>query len=71
MHSIGICLEGGLDEQGRFADTRTAPQEDRLIHLLARLKVQFPNALILGHRELNPDKACPCFDVGEYREMFE
>ena len=70
MHSIGICLEGGLDEQGRFADTRTAPQEDRLIHLLARLKVQFPNALILGHRELNPDKACPCFDAAkEYEKL--
>ena len=26
-HSIGICYEGGLDEQGQIADTRTEEQK--------------------------------------------
>ncbi len=69
-HSIGICLEGGYDAEGRPADTRTGGQELALISLLSKLKVRFPQALIVAHHELNPDKPCPCFDVGEYRELF-
>ena len=69
-HSIGICLEGGLDEHGQTADTRTGGQVIALMDLLSQLKEQFPHALIVGHHELNPDKECPCFDVGEYRELF-
>ena len=69
-HSIGICLEGGLNEQGKPADTRTGGQEIALINLLAQLKEQFPHALILGHNMLDPSKDCPCFDTSEYRELF-
>lgn len=69
-HSIGICLEGGLDSQGRFADTRTGGQEITLIDLLAKLKNDYPHALIVAHHELNSDKPCPCFDVSEYRQLF-
>jgi len=69
-HSIGICLEGGLDKFGNFADTRTGAQEITLLNLLARLKVEYPNALIVGHNTLDPDRACPCFDTAEYRELF-
>jgi len=35
-HSIGICYEGGLDEQGNAADTRTSAQRQALLHLLKR-----------------------------------
>ena len=69
-HSIGICLEGGLDRHGKPADTRTGGQEIALLNLLARLKEEYPNALIVGHNTLNPDKACPCFDTAEYRQLF-
>lgn len=69
-HSIGICLEGGLDCHGQYADTRTGAQELALIELLAKLKERFPKAIILAHHELKPDKPCPCFDVSEYRELF-
>lgn len=33
-HSIGVCYEGGLDEQGQPADTRTMEQKIALIALL-------------------------------------
>ena len=62
-HSVGICYEGGLDEQGKPADTRTLAQKQALDELLGQLHKQFPNALIVGHHDLNPMKACPCFDV--------
>lgn len=70
-HSIGICYEGGLDEQGRTADTRTPAQRDTLITLLRSLKARYPNAAIMGHRELEGvHKDCPSFDCQEYRDYF-
>ena len=70
-HSIGICYEGGLDERGRSADTRTPAQRAALIALLRSLKVDYPNARILGHRDLpNVHKDCPCFDaIAEYQDL--
>lgn len=70
-HSIGICYEGGLDKQGAPQDTRTLEQRGALLALLRELKRLFPHALIVGHHDLNPQKACPCFDVvREYRVLF-
>ena len=70
QHSIGICYEGGLDEEGNYADTRTPEQCDTLFDLLITLKQQFPKARIYGHYEFNSTKHCPCFDVDEYRVIF-
>ena len=47
-HSIGICYEGGLDENGRPADTRTTAQRFALLDLLTILKHQYPEAQIAG-----------------------
>ncbi|HIZ01366.1 MAG TPA: N-acetylmuramoyl-L-alanine amidase, partial [Candidatus Bacteroides merdipullorum] len=68
-HSIGICYEGGLDTQGNPKDTRTEPQKAALRKLLSQLKESFPQALVVGHRDLNPMKECPCFDAArEYSD---
>ena len=70
-HSIGICYEGGLDEKGRPADTRTLQQRASLIALLRALKVDYPHAEIMGHCELEGvHKDCPCFSCQEYRDYF-
>jgi N-acetyl-anhydromuramyl-L-alanine amidase AmpD len=70
-HSIGICYEGGLDEKGRAADTRTPQQRASLIALLRALKVDYPQAEIMGHCELKGvHKDCPCFSCQEYRDYF-
>lgn len=69
--------KGGLDGQGRPADTRTELQKRSLRILVRVLKEDFPEITrVTGHRDLSPDldgdgvvepeewtKACPCFDV--------
>ena len=70
-HSLGVCYEGGLDANGKPADTRTPKQKHAMLRLLRRLKEEHPQARIVGHRDL-PDvhKACPCFDaIPEYQEI--
>ena len=71
-HSIGICYEGGLDEKGNYADTRTPAQRATMIALLRALKVDYPDAEIVGHCQLpGVSKPCPCFSCQEYRDYFE
>ena len=63
-HSIGICYEGGLDARGIPADTRTGAQKCSMAALLRSLLLDYPDASIIGHRDLpGVKKACPCFDV--------
>ena len=71
QHSIGICYEGGLDEQGRPADTRTPAQKYALAALLRSLKTDYPDLVVLGHRDLPwVKKDCPCFDAAsEYKDV--
>lgn len=72
--SIGVCYEGGLAPDGTPADTRTDEQRRALRHLLYILMSDYPQAVILGHRDLTVKdptkpahtqwlKACPCFDA--------
>ena len=64
QHSLGVCYEGGQDQLGNPADTRTAAQKRALFRLLRRLKAAHPDAEIMGHRDLpGVQKECPCFDV--------
>ena len=69
-YSIGICYEGGLNSAGEAEDTRTPEQVRALRQLVERYHAYFPNAVIVGHRDLNPRKECPCFDaVKEYWDL--
>lgn len=69
-HSIGVCYIGGLSKDGKPADTRTDAQRIALRTLLERLHRRYPDALIVGHRDLDPQKVCPCFDVAnEYHDL--
>ena len=75
--SIGICYIGGLDRNGRPADTRTEAQREALVRLVEDLRLVFPSLQqVIGHRDTSPDlngdgiispneyiKSCPCFDV--------
>lgn len=75
--SLGICLVGGVKPDAKTAECNFAPaQYLALQKLLTSLKTQHPNAAVLGHRDLSPDKnrdgritpnewlkECPTFDV--------
>ena len=81
-HSIGVCYEGGLDIRGPLdpkgrlpkqepADTRTPEQKAALRQLLEDLHRRYPRALVVGHHDLNPHKACPCIEnvAREYTDL--
>lgn len=62
--SIGICLVGGVNRAGGAEDNFTPEQKEQLALLLKSLRMEFPNAEVLGHRDLpNVKKDCPSFDV--------
>ena len=68
--SIAVCYEGGLDEHGDAADTRTELQKHALYELLKQLREDYPRARIVGHRELpGVHKACPCYSMDEYAAL--
>ena len=74
-HSIGISYEGGHREDApygehsyhgpRYEDNRTPEQKETLTAVIRTLRELFPSARICGHRDLNPGKACPCFDASK------
>ena len=70
--SINVCYIGGVDKQGRAVDNRTTAQKEALRTILKDLHSRYPDAEILGHRDIwgsNPKnwhKQCPCFNVKEW-----
>ena len=63
-HSLALCYEGGLAESDhRPMDTRTAEQVVVMYEVLATLRECYPEARVVGHHDLNPGKACPCYEV--------
>ena len=63
--SIGVCYIGGCARDGKTPkDTRTDAQKLALLNLLLDLKKLYPQAVILGHRDLDTHgKLCPSFDA--------
>lgn len=61
--SIGVCMVGGKSAKGTPENNFTENQWSTLTHTVNRLLKTYPGAKVLGHRDLNKGKACPCFDV--------
>lgn len=74
--SINVAYIGGIDSKKKAIDNRTPEQKKTLLNILTRLKQKYPNAIIMGHRDISPDKnhngivdpwerikECPCFDA--------
>lgn len=76
-NTVGICMIGGLDSEGKAKDTFTELQYESLFELLFTLKAQLPGLQkIVGHRDYSPDlngdglitpdewtKECPCWET--------
>ena len=56
----------GIDAKGKPENNFTPAQFESLRTLLDKLKVDYPSAKIVGHRDLDPKKACPSFDVASW-----
>lgn len=78
-NSIHVCYAGGLDEDGKAADTRSAAQKATLAKIAREYAAKYPKAKMGGHRDLSPDKNhdgkiernewlkdCPCFEVRDW-----
>ena len=78
-NAIHISYIGGVDAKGKAFDNRTVAQKRAMLSLVEQYKKQFPNAVVLGHRDFSTDKNgngileewewmkyCPCFDVRDW-----
>jgi N-acetylmuramoyl-L-alanine amidase len=64
QHSIGICLIGGAkDDLSGPEDNFTDAQWNSLATLVGQVLSMYPEAEVIGHRDLDPRKACPSFDA--------
>ena len=62
-----VVYAGGLAKDGKTAkDTRTPAQLEAMTAYVRDFHRRFPQIRIVGHRELNPKKACPSFDVQKW-----
>jgi N-acetyl-anhydromuramyl-L-alanine amidase AmpD len=83
-YGVHIAWIGGIDKtHPKGIDNRTPAQKVALYDLVAKVKMRYPKAKILGHRDISPDlnhngivdpweriKECPCFDaMVEYKEL--
>lgn len=66
--SVGLCLIGGVDTSNNPDDNFTQIQRETLLHLLRFLTKLYPEAKVVGHRDLDENKACPSFDVKQFLE---
>ena len=62
--SVGICMVGGRHGNNDF----TKLQFETLEGLIKRLAAKYPEAVIVGHRDLATGKQCPSFDVQDWLE---
>ncbi|UXY92553.1 N-acetylmuramoyl-L-alanine amidase [Pseudomonas phage LUZ100] len=72
--SIGICLAGGIDANGKAENNYTPEQWKSLEEVVLSLLERFPSIKTIGgHRDLirktgAPPKDCPCFNVKDWFE---
>ena len=61
--SVGICLAG--------LNTFSANQFATLTGLMQALRQIWPAATVHAHREFNPGKTCPVFDITPFKVIYE
>ena len=65
--SVGVCMVGGMAEDNSAEANFTAQQWTALLDLIKQLKIQYPEADVIGHNEIS-EKECPSFDVQKWKE---
>ena len=68
---IHIAYIGGINKEGKQADTRTKRQEDALFGKLVEVSNRYPLAEVAGKDELcGTQEGCPHFDVKSWVESY-
>ena len=65
--SISLCMVGGMAEDNSAENNFTAQQWTALLDLVKQIKVDYPEANVIGHNEIS-EKECPSFDVQKWKE---
>lgn len=67
--SLAVVYVGGVDSKIRPKDTRTLDQRVTLVKIVQRWmdKYDIPIEKVFGHYEVDPGKACPSFDMAQFR----
>ena len=67
--TLAVCYIGGVDSNQKPKDTRTPEQKDALLRVVTDWMTRFkiPYTKVFGHYEYDPGKACPSFDMGQFR----
>ncbi len=61
--SLGICVVGGIDKDGKPEANFTPAQWASLERLVWQLVARYPGIEVSGHNNWTTAKACPCFDA--------
>ena len=69
--SVGICMVGGMAENGEPEDNFTSEQWLALEMLIESLELRYPEAQMVGHYFFTPYKTCPNFVVEHWRESLQ
>jgi len=77
--SVGICMVGGLADNGKAENNFTNEQWKSLARLVRMLRAKYKKTVVCGHRDLSPDlnkdgavtpnewiKECPSFSVANW-----
>lgn len=61
--ALGICLVGGMSEDGK-PENNFLPEQWKHLRIAVRFALSYaPRAVLRGHTELDSAKTCPNFDV--------
>lgn len=65
--SVGVCLVGGIDKNGKPENNFTDAQFKTLKRVITDYLKLWPHAIVQGHRDFpGVAKDCPCFNVSEW-----
>lgn len=65
-HSVGICLVGGIDKDGSSEFNFTRDQAISLRGVIDRLQRELGQLKVVGHRDYDTHKDCPCFNASRW-----
>lgn len=64
--SLGVCLVGGVDQNGKPDCNFTRSQWGSLAALMLNITQRHPQAIVRGHRDADSGKDCPTFDAAAW-----